>query len=814
MRSQPLILIVDDEPFNIDYLEQELEDLGYDTASAMNGVEALEQVATCEPDMILLDVMMPVMDGFEVLKRLKDENEWRDIPVVIISAMSDINSIARGIEAGAEDYLPKPFDPTLLEARLHAGLEKKRLRDQEIEYLHQVDHLTLAAQAIEDNAFSPQSLDPVVAREDALGNLGRVFLRMAEEVHAREQRLQRQIELLKQDMAERREAAAETAVIYLPIDRRQALAAGRDLSAQAHGAALFADVSGFTPLTEALVQELGNQRGVEELVRQLNRVFSALVAEVHAFHGSVTSFGGDAITVWFDEDTGEQHAPPAGLRALACALALQEAIRPFTELATSSGQTISIGIKVTVAAGDVHRFLSGDPEQQVIEVLAGRVLDRIAMGDQLAERGEVLVGLELANALGDQLRRGEERPFADQAAETDGRDYHYVVVKALLVPVSQTPWPEMPGSILRPEQVRAWLPERVFEQVSAGQSDFLSQLRPATALFLHFGGIDYDGDEKAGEYLDRLTRRVQKTIREQDGQLLDLIIGDKGSYFYGVFGAPVALENDVLSAVTAALALVDYLNDLAFISDVRIGLTRGLMRAGAYGSSRRRTYSALSEATNNAARLMMAAAEGDILVDESIFERASQEFHFEKLAPIQVKGREVPLQVYRPLGPRSQAAWLRELDQLPPLQQMLLKTASILRWDFNWDLLAALCMDETARSHGPDLLQNLTEKGVLLEENGRYHFADTHLREAAYKTMLFAQRRRLHRAAAEWIENAYANDLGPHYQDLAFHWQGAEDIPKTIRYLELAAVHAREEGDLEGALEYFNKTLELQKTGE
>ncbi|MFN2173455.1 MAG: PleD family two-component system response regulator, partial [Candidatus Promineifilaceae bacterium] len=135
MRSQPLILIVDDEPFNIDYLEQELEDLGYDTASAMNGVEALEQVATCEPDMILLDVMMPVMDGFEVLKRLKDENEWRDIPVVIISAMSDINSIARGIEAGAEDYLPKPFDPTLLEARLHAGLEKKRLRDQEIEYL-------------------------------------------------------------------------------------------------------------------------------------------------------------------------------------------------------------------------------------------------------------------------------------------------------------------------------------------------------------------------------------------------------------------------------------------------------------------------------------------------------------------------------------------------------------------------------------------------------------------------------------------------------------------------------------------------------
>ena len=135
MDGPPTILIVDDEPFNVDYLEQELEDLGYLTVSAANGQEALDVIQRNPPDMILLDIMMPVMDGFDVLSRLKASEEWRDIPVVVISAMSDLDSVVRGIELGADDYLPKPFEPTLLEARLRAGLEKKRLRDMEKVYL-------------------------------------------------------------------------------------------------------------------------------------------------------------------------------------------------------------------------------------------------------------------------------------------------------------------------------------------------------------------------------------------------------------------------------------------------------------------------------------------------------------------------------------------------------------------------------------------------------------------------------------------------------------------------------------------------------
>jgi adenylate cyclase len=139
MKESPLILVVDDEPFNVDYLEQELEDLGYLTESAFNGFEALETVTKNEPDVILLDIMMPEMDGFEVLSRLKSSQDTRDIPVIIISALDDMASVVRGIELGAEDYLPKPFDPVLLHARISASVDKKRWRNKERAYLVQIE---------------------------------------------------------------------------------------------------------------------------------------------------------------------------------------------------------------------------------------------------------------------------------------------------------------------------------------------------------------------------------------------------------------------------------------------------------------------------------------------------------------------------------------------------------------------------------------------------------------------------------------------------------------------------------------------------
>ena len=155
--AKPKILIVDDEPFNVDYIEQELGDSEYETVSAVNGQEAVDKVQSEAPDLVLLDIMMPVMDGFEVLSRLKMNPATRAIPVIVISASNDLKSVVRGIHLGAEDYLPKPFEPTLLSARISSCLEKKRLHDLEKLYLKSLERELDIAREIQ-KGFLPLQL--------------------------------------------------------------------------------------------------------------------------------------------------------------------------------------------------------------------------------------------------------------------------------------------------------------------------------------------------------------------------------------------------------------------------------------------------------------------------------------------------------------------------------------------------------------------------------------------------------------------------------------------------------------------------------
>jgi sigma-B regulation protein RsbU (phosphoserine phosphatase) len=154
------ILIVDDEAFNVDYLEQELEDLDYETVAAINGQDALDKVQSDSPDLVLLDIMMPIMDGFEVLSRLKADPDTRDIPIIVISANNDLRSVVKGIQLGAEDYLPKPFEPTLLHARISSSLEKKRLRDLQRLYLKSLERELDIAREIQ-MSFLPSELPKV-----------------------------------------------------------------------------------------------------------------------------------------------------------------------------------------------------------------------------------------------------------------------------------------------------------------------------------------------------------------------------------------------------------------------------------------------------------------------------------------------------------------------------------------------------------------------------------------------------------------------------------------------------------------------------
>jgi predicted ATPase/class 3 adenylate cyclase len=429
--------------------------------------------------------------------------------------------------------------------------------------------------------------------------------------------------------------------VYIPTDRRQAMTRGKDLPDRTRGAALFADISGFTPLTEALVRELGPQRGAEELTRHLNLVYDTLIAELHRYGGSVIGFSGDAITCWLDENPSAD-SRQVGLRATACALAMQQRMGGFTSVTVSSGKTYPLAMKAAVATGAARRFVVGDPEIYVIDVLAGATLDRLAQAEHQAEKGEVVLDPAAVASVDDRVQFLAWR----HDDEAGGR---FGVAGELASQVTASPWQSIPPDALGEEQVRPWLLPPVYERLHAGRGEFLAELRPAVALFLRFGGIDYDGDEAAGAKLDAYIRWVQTVLVRYDGYLLQLTIGDKGSYLYAAFGAPIAHEDDAVRAASAALELQEMPDALHFIDRVQIGISRGRMRTGAYGGTKRRTYGVLGDEVNLAARLMQAAAPGQIMVSQAAQQVAGDTFVWQSLPPLRVKGKTEPVTAFSPV---------------------------------------------------------------------------------------------------------------------------------------------------------------------
>jgi CheY-like chemotaxis protein len=203
--SRGRALIVDDSKVNRMLLRRGLAEQGIDAIEAEDGQQALELLATEAVDLILLDLLMPVLDGYATLERIKADARLRHLPVIVITAVEDLSSVVRCIELGATDYLPKPFNAAVLQARVGASLAGKRLRDLELEYLEQVAHVIDAAGSVEEGAFDLAPLAVVAARDDALGTLARVFSRMADEVRAREEALRSEVRELRIEIDEARQ---------------------------------------------------------------------------------------------------------------------------------------------------------------------------------------------------------------------------------------------------------------------------------------------------------------------------------------------------------------------------------------------------------------------------------------------------------------------------------------------------------------------------------------------------------------------------------------------------------------------------------
>lgn len=416
---------------------------------------------------------------------------------------------------------------------------------------------------------------------------------------------------------------------YLAMDRRHALLENAEMPDRFSGSALLADISGFTPLTEALVEHLGPRRGAEELTILLNRVYTDLVARVHHFRGSVACFIGDALIACFPDDDG--------LKAVACGLQMQRVMKQFQAMPAPHGGRINLAMKAAVTAGSMRRLLAGNPAIRLVDVLAGSPIDRLSDVEHVAYPGEVVASARVVRRLGSQLVVDEWR----------GRTG---VIAGLRANAITDDWPVLDVDVvLDPELLRPYLLEPVFDRVAAGQGDYLAELRPVAALFLKFSGIDYDTDDAAAAKLSSYTSWVQSAVHRYGGHVLLITTADKGSHLYAVFGALEAHEDDSQRAVAAAKALVDIPPELAFIVDTQIGVSYGRARVGAYGGETRRTYGALGDVVNLAARLMGIAPAGEIRCSEAIAERSSETWEFETLGEVQLKGMSRPQRVFRPL---------------------------------------------------------------------------------------------------------------------------------------------------------------------
>lgn len=236
------ILVVDDNRMNRLKLSLSLEQQGHTVSLAEDGQQALAQLKAEVIDVVLLDIVMPALDGYQVLERMKADPALRDIPVIVISALDEIDSAVRCIEIGAEDYLPKSFNPVLLRARLNSSLQKKKLRDLEKKYLQQ---------------------EVMLRQTEKLATLGRLSAGLAHELNNPAAAARRGASQLQAVLARRQQAQLTLSAFNLTPAQRAALAALDEL-AQARAK----QTAYLTPLAradqEAELEAWLDQRGIPQ----------------------------------------------------------------------------------------------------------------------------------------------------------------------------------------------------------------------------------------------------------------------------------------------------------------------------------------------------------------------------------------------------------------------------------------------------------------------------------------------------------------------------------------------------------------------
>jgi adenylate cyclase len=290
MRTPPRILIVDDNQANVKMLQTRLVADGYDVVTAADGEEGLAIARQALPDLILLDVMMPKVDGLEVCRQLRADPQFPFVPIILVTAMADSKDVIAGLEAGGDEYLTKPIDHAALAARVRSMLRIKGLHDK-VE--------SLADEVKQWNASLEQRVADQVAEIERIGRLRRFFSPQLAEL---------------------------------------IVSGGADDPLKSHRreiTVVYVDLRGFTAFAESAEPE-----EVMTVLREYHQAAGQLIQE---YEGTLEHFTGDGMTILFNDPV---EVPNPAERAVRMALAIREGIRRMAEDWSRRGYELSVGIGI------------------------------------------------------------------------------------------------------------------------------------------------------------------------------------------------------------------------------------------------------------------------------------------------------------------------------------------------------------------------------------------------------------------------------------------------------------------------------------
>jgi adenylate cyclase len=348
MREPARILVVDDVPDNVDILQMRLESQGYEVSTAGDGVEALAKTRELLPDLVLLDIMMPEMDGIETVKRLKSDASLPFIPVILVTAKADDKDVIAGLESGGDDYLTKPVDHAALSARVRAMLRIKLLHDTV-----QAQARRLEEQAAELAALNKTLEERVVAQVGEIERIGRLKRFLAPQI-------------------------AETIISsggegILESHRREIVV-------------LLCDMRGFTAFAETTEPE--------DVMAVLREYYEALGPLVHRYEGTLDKFTGDGLLVYFNDPVP---CPDPALRAVRLAVEMRDAVARLAGSWALRGHEIGFGVGIAQGYATLGQI---GFESRFDYSATGTVINLTARLCAEAKNGQILVTQRVAAALG------------------------------------------------------------------------------------------------------------------------------------------------------------------------------------------------------------------------------------------------------------------------------------------------------------------------------------------------------------------------------------------------------------------------------